>query len=714
VLKINRIVLEDFLNIERCDLDTDARVVLITGPNGSGKSAVLEAIRTILSSKKRADKYNEYIRQGCNRATIHLEAVVNGKDTTFDVELNLKKGAAFGMTIVHDGSEYRLTEAQDLLKSFDFDYYSDIVLTMQNDQDITELSPGARSVYLQRLLNFDFEKQKQRVRSDLDDLAIKRSDLKREASTIEALMEREGKLLREEIPESRYDSEEEETERDVLQARLDSMEEGRREKTRLMELKSQLSMEAVGVEREIGSLERRIEEIDVLEKKLTRKAAERDEARVELNAEKESIGISGSKLEKVAEETATLRNILGDHESILRAHRALLDEVNRMKALSDDGICPTCGQKTDDHNDEIIGDLKIRYVRIANRPIEGWDPTSYDDILSEMTISMPHLVSEVERMTLQLKQHEKDSGDLQLSMKMSEARIGSLENKISSLAEDILVIEVPTDGSELESELEGKRKRSVEIASEVEGISDESSRFDDSDWEETVERIGELKRTISEKAVLRTEAAAIELNNVRVREEIERLKARIGEVNQSIGLIQKDTDSKEEALRIFERDLPNYMIVKTCASLQDEMNDFIHSIFPQYDVKLIQGKGGTIFNYTKDRRIDESVSNSWINAKMSSGFERCMLTMAFKQSLCKLYDLDFCVLDECDKAADDNSSDKLFEQILGDETWSQCWVISHKKGTCQSILDSQDDCRVFLARGGRISEVDSPFEGDPD
>jgi chromosome segregation ATPase len=139
------------------------------------------------------------------------------------------------------------------------------------------------------------------------------------------------------------------------------------------------------------------------------------------------------------------------------------------------------------------------------------------------------------------------------------------------------------------------------------------------------------------------------------------------------------------------------------------MNNFIQNIFPTYSVQLQNSRRGCEFFYTKDNSIVEGQkrNNAYINSKMSSGFEKALLTMAFKVSLCQLYGLNTFVGDEIDGAADDESSEKLFEQLVESSIFDQIFLISHKKNACQTIMENVSDCRVYTAQLGKFQLTES-------
>jgi len=125
MIYVKSIKLKNFTTIREAELDTDNRVIVISGKSGQGKSAIMEAMRIVFSSKKRSDRYNEYILQGKDRAEVIIQAVVAGVDTEFRVDLNYKRGGAFDLTVtqgekniqgIRRGSIFRIPRSGVLLE----------------------------------------------------------------------------------------------------------------------------------------------------------------------------------------------------------------------------------------------------------------------------------------------------------------------------------------------------------------------------------------------------------------------------------------------------------------------------------------------------------------------------------------------------------------------------------------------------------------------
>ena len=640
--------------------------------------------------------------QGHERARIELDTDIHGKKTSFDVEMNHRKGPAFGLTIVQDDKEYKNNEAVEFLKSLDLDYYSDIVLSMQGDQDVTQLSPTARSNYLQRLLNFDFTAQIDRVKSDLQKNTVRRVEIDKVLGIKDSLLKRNVKddLVSSEkisslqksvetIDEVRAELDVKGNEIEALEKRISSLGNSSSELTELNERKIKLLSKK-------GEIEREVKDQDSIRSSLSDKESFLKEKRDCLDRE-ESI------LDSKESDFMSLQAEIDRHRMMCEVSQVYFDKLNRLDELLSEGKCPHCGQDTyktstssiDTLCKEVIEDTNVNKYRI-----DGKNETMRDYVqdLLETGIKTSRRKFEEKTSEFGTVNKERESAVVQVSVMRRD--VESLETEIEDLKRrrddsielDALELKVIDDEvTGIENEVESLKRDGV-LVSKLRTDRDEVSR-----------RFNELQRKLDELQRFERDLDDERTTLRKLSEERASLENEIEEFKKENSLLLKDTEMYEEAIKILDKDLPNYMIVKTCASLQYEMNEFIHQIFPEYDVKLIQKKSGTEFYYTQDRTLGDDVPNAWINSKMSSGFERAMLTIAFKQSLCKMYGLSFIVLDEADGSADDDSSSKLFEQVLGDETFDQLFVISHKKKTCQEILDIEPDSKLYVVESGKVS-----------
>ena len=139
------------------------------GDNGQGKSAVMEAIAVCLAERKRADSVKEFVQKGFEHAKIILEMKYNSVPIIFNVVLNVRGGTPLERDVEYEGKHYINSEVTDLIKELDFTFYSDIILSMQGQDDIATMTPVQRANLLQRLFQFDFTEQVKGINDKIDE-----------------------------------------------------------------------------------------------------------------------------------------------------------------------------------------------------------------------------------------------------------------------------------------------------------------------------------------------------------------------------------------------------------------------------------------------------------------------------------------------------------------------------------------------------------------
>jgi DNA repair exonuclease SbcCD ATPase subunit len=692
------------MNVSRASFDFDHRLAILSGRSGQGKSAIFESISVCLTSKKRSNTYTEYIKQGADRALIHLEAIVSSEPTVFDVSINSdKRQGTFSYTIQHKGQTYKNNDATDLLKSFDIEYYAGIIFSMQYDQDVVDLSPSARSLYLQRLLNFDFEEQKQRVRDDITQLTQTLNKVTNDIAIKDAVIKSNTQKLKV-IDELSFTP----VEYEQITQRINDTN------TVITSLKLKQAdnavkrMEAAEIAAQLHAIDLSIYKIDTEITQLLNAKKQHDEI-------KESIAQFNAALTELTtkiavydkdEETMTakfnaVKLKIAESTDVLNTRSKELSELNGWKKLIDEGVCPHCGQETTDHVAEM-------YERIKG---ESFSNDAFNKKIDEV-----EKIIDGARQSLDVDIDVADNTERLLNDLRTKRAVdtNSLQTTANSIKEFCKRLDEIVYDEDSKTQLSLEKRRQIgeknKLLDKERVIQD---AVDESVESEIARKNAELESML---AVLKTyveeqsQRERDEFDNKRIEDENESLEIERAELVTKSGEINSDLTSRNEALKILEKDLPNYMIIKTCDSLQSEMNDFIHGIFPDYEVRLESSKKGTDFFYTKTKSLPENATNKWITSRMSSGFERAALTMSFKYALCKMYGLSFILLDECDKNADDESSEKLFDAITGDSLFDQLFVVSHKRTLCQYLLDNVEDHIMYTAKRGAFTETESAYD----
>lgn len=654
---------------------SDAHNILLEGDNGNGKSALLDAIALCFAEHRRADKFADYVQNGYNEGVIDLTATINDEKINFHIVLLVEGGTPFNRTVTYKGQTYQNTEVTGLLEKLELPFYSRIIFSMQGSDDIATMSPSVRADYLQRLLQFNFEYPLQKIRNKLTELETNKLYNKSQIEFNEkAIQAKKLKELRE-LPISENVYENYKTEISKLKdevSKKNSLYSGIIEKTnKVNELKSfisdfdnkiNLNARATdllrSIEEKIASDKEQLKEIPTIEK------SENYDSEIEENEKK--IELLNMKIRDSIEEKSELN--------------ATLSKLKEREELHKKGLCPVCGQKTD----FIAEENNVAEIRKISGQILG-------------------ITSDIEKA-------EKEIQEL-------KSLIDEIDTK--KTAEAQLIVDNNSKRTVLEAEIAGYSRQKSGITFYELSESDYNDSVKEKDlleeeifktqkevdaFKEKEARIEFLQKEIDEFSDTLLQNSWIEKDNEKIRAEIDNYKSQIEKLKENVITQEKTYEYHKEAKKLLELDLPNYLIVKTCAKLEQEMNDFIHIVFPNMYVALFQKKRGVEFFYSKNGPILER--KNCITAKMASGFERSLLSIAFKVALCKAYNLSLSVLDEVDAFASDSNSEKVYTSLIESGIFNQLFIITHKPSTRETIKDMFDNITYFYVEKGKFTEIE--------
>lgn len=717
MIKLVSLQLENFMNINKCSLDLDKQIIIITGRSGQGKSAVFDAIALCLSSKKRSSTYSEYVKQGATHAKVELHCIINNEPIFFNLQINLAKGTPYQMEMHYKDEIYKNTDAENLLSSFDIEYFNDIIFSMQSDdqRDITQLSPTVRSTYLQRLLNFDFQKQKEEITNKIilskeqqhileNDNILKTSLIENEEKNIETikeiiLSEKDIHLIQEDIKDK--------------QKKIDDNQLNQNKIKKLNEEIAFINKDIVSLNISKNSLISKINEFDKLQNSIEENKKNKIENINKIKKIEEDLIILDKNFKSNTEDFEKLYILISKKEADLKVLEDYEQQYAKNLQLFEQKKCPVCGQLTEELAKEQLDNINNSYlifkdIAFINNTLD-LQTKDYPLILKRFKESIEEVTQEKNKLNKELEENKNSNNKIYRNKAINEGNLENLEKEKIKIEEEFKLYEKKlNDNFDYSLELEKVNKSINEKNEKIKLIEKniEEIHIDDISLlsKELVELTNKLNSYFND----------IKLNNeIKIRNEkrlkfIENNKKIIEENNIKIKNIIIQNNIYDEVYVILDKTLPNYMIVKTCASLQSEMNGIIQTIFPLYEVKLINSKKGTEFFYTKDNTIIETKkrNNAWINSKMSSGFEKALLTLAFKISLAQLYGLNIIIGDEIDGAADDESSEKFFELLLANSSFDQVFLISHKKSVCQLIMDNSSDFIAYNVDNGRFNTID--------
>jgi DNA repair exonuclease SbcCD ATPase subunit len=86
---------------------------------------------------------------------------------------------------------------------------------------------------------------------------------------------------------------------------------------------------------------------------------------------------------------------------------------------------------------------------------------------------------------------------------------------------------------------------------------------------------------------------------------------------------------------------------------------------------------------------------------MSSGFEKALLSLAFKISLARMYSCNCLFLDEADGAADEENTQVLYESIIDSGYFDQLFLITHKNNIKEFVVNNYQ-AQIFEVEKGRL------------
>jgi DNA repair exonuclease SbcCD ATPase subunit len=704
VIYIKRLKLANFCNITSADLDFQHKIILLNGKSAQGKSTILDAIALCLTSKKRADKYSEYVKRGTDQASIWMEAEIYGKPISFD--LRIKSGA--WMQVIYENKTYINTEANELLNTFDFNYFADIILSMQGDEDVTKLSPTQRSNYLQKLLNFDFSEHIQKIQLEITGFKQNIQDLDALIFTEESLIinnlnqKKDLKTLR--VPPKYLENLQEQLEQKKLD--LDEAQKNSEDINKLNEQINDKQLELAKINKTISNSKDNLKSIETA-------AADYNKAETMTNELNDKLVNLVYEIDNITVQVPSIKDIINSEEKAIKKleitlfeQKSKLVEINNVLKLLEEKRCPHCGQDTTQLATE---ELKkhIEHVPTDEAIKEAIDQLNNKINLSEEAISLKRISINTQIKSLTELQTNKDK----LNKDVDTIK-GELETYLKVMSDYIAINADPVTVTEYIKELKAsiieKESETKIIENSIRTLTHQKGNLNIGKEDISVlsNEVIDINTKINNYNTQKQLNDKIKKDNAELDIKIEQSKEKQAKYKEDKAKYIQSLSIRTEAMDLLAKHLPNYMVIKTCSSLQTDMNDFIQSVFPEYNVKLQNSKRGVDFTYTNNINLPETAKNKWTTSKMSSGMEKALLTIAFKVALAKSYGINFLVLDEIDSAADSESSEKLFEILLSEIGFTQIVIISHKTQLIETIQNLVDDTSIYKVELGKFKKIE--------
>lgn len=730
MLKLNKLTLNNFMCVEHAELDFNNGVNLIVGSNGQGKSTVLQAVALCLLEDKRSDRYQEFIMLGKENCSVALDAEVKGSPLKINISLN-KKSTGMDRTATYNGRTYTNSEVTTLLDSFDIAYYADLIMSMQDEGDITKLKPSEREAYLQKLFQFDFTEKVNKLKDDLNGIKESIDYQNAQIDFNKKSIDERKTEIRELLPLTFHEGDIQNLNESVktLNDELSNIAELLNKKDILLAQKSELQNKLYISKQNISKYEHEIELINSSKgmiDTLNQKISEYDEINQKLLNEKQDYIAQNEGLDnrlKLEENDKVLisEEIAEQYEDFLKKSSEL-NELNLQLANK----IAECN-----HAQKHMDMVKLRTCPECGHAFDKTDQSKYSEALNSAITAK----TDIEQAKAK-KQDEVFTADanvkaLREKLRNKEIEISGTTNDMSTLNYKIQNIDSQiqvnnNSKTRIENQIQQYSSNTNEVSLYETKITEEKTVLSDIDikigeydaqlgeldgvtksYTEKQAELRDLQQKISEYNNEITQNNLILKNNENIKISIESMNKKIEESKTVVEGYRRQKATYDEAITLLDKTFPAWLILKTCQMLEQEMNNFIQVVFPEMSVKLFQNKRGVEFFYTTN--INNGMiqtKENLLNAKMASGFEKAILSIAFKVALCRAYNLRFAFMDEIDQAGTEENSEALFKAILSNDLFDQLFVISHKPTVRDVINSFAPSLKTFYVNKGKFSTND--------
>lgn len=689
MIKLNTLKLQNFMCVENAELDfKDQKVIILLGDNGNGKSTVLDAISLCLTESKRGDSFKDYIRRGTKEAKIKLDAEVRGSPIIFDITIN-SSGTALDRKVTYLAKRkepFINSEVTTLLEELDLPFFGDILMSAQKADDITSKGPTDRANYLKKLLNFSFEKETAFCKDKIDRA---REDIKKGNEHLDynnnAITIKKNQIQA--IPEDVYSDKKKEIESAIqtVQNQLSKYSGLTDKQRKLNESLNSVLQQKYVVTNSISTINTQIGNLSSMKESLTKYDDDNKKLSNDVLEITQFISNINAELVKLSNEQTELENTKSDFIKRIAEKSSELQTIKKHLSLIDSGKCPECGHVFTNAD-------KAEYEKAYNDISEQLEKLNSESSINQNNLNEVinnKLSKNTELSTLSTKLATCNS-----TISNNTRAREQLNNQIVSLEQ--ISLSLPEKEQELKKLVENE---SV-ITNEQKELEKSLKEYEElnKDLQNGQIQLNEITKQISlrDNIIKTNDIIANEITALNIDSEV---------VQKSIEQAEKDEKVYKEAFTLLSKNLPDYLTVKTCDLLQEEMNNFIHVVFPEMEIRLFQNKKGIEFFYTKEQNYNK---DDMSNAKMASGFEKDLLTLAFKVALCKLYCLPFAFFDEPDGHSSDGNAERLFKSLFTNGIFEQVFFISHKSGVRDIVKSNAEGVRTYYVEHGKFS-LDSNY-----
>jgi DNA repair exonuclease SbcCD ATPase subunit len=698
-MKLLKFKAKNFKNLVDTEIDF-SNYNLISGDNGSGKSSILQGITYCLTDRL-PEKLSEYIRWGEKQFELILDFEHNSNRYHYSVKYS---NASKKELTVNDKDFFRGSDATNQISKLvnaDLLLYSSISEQGQSYSILLE-SPAERLKKFKSILGID---KLIKIVEDLKkDISTKKVECEVVKKEIDLLSSREFTFLEEfvlndisevkkslDIQESyreifnnnenlrkQYELELDKYSRDLIT--LESLKKDLIEKTsKLNSLNKENFNESKYNTLLLKSKQLELDKSEYLNKKSNWEKYEN--TKKNLFNKKDSVNDKKSaiKLYRVS-------SLDFDDSYLKELNERILDRSFNLKTLKNherlakEGKCSTCGQDFKHDVKSIISDI--------------------NDLESEISI----LKEEYQTKKSIWDELQKKNQD---NLKNKEI-IQVYENELEGILKEIESLVVVTEPTEIKfdftflSELDILEKQKLEydkiknlidslqkeiqtLKFQIDSLSSISKPiqpiYDKHLFNETI--YDSLKKELNVYEEKQSRLKFIQEHNKKIEQEEENNKTLIKNKETIYYSTMGDISVLEESRNIIDKQFSSYLIEKGTQYVEYKMNNFFQKCYSRYTVyfRQTESKNSIDFFYN-------DINGKGGSASLCSGFEKQLLSVAFRVALASITGIGFLILDEIDSDASEENSISLYSNLIDSNLFSQIISISHKNDTKEYLLNN--------------------------
>lgn len=698
-MKLLKFKAKNFKNLKDIEI-TFSDYNLISGDNGSGKSSILQGISYCLTDKL-PEKLSEYIKWGENSFELFLEFEHNKDLCSYSVKYSSTSKKDL---IVNGVTHYKNSDAVNYIAKItnpDLLLYSSISEQGQS-YSILQESPADRLKRFKTILGIDrLSKIVENLKKQISENKLKSDLIKKE---IDILSSKQFLYLEEfELPNIS----------DIL-SKLKDQESHKKiyEANRI--IRSKYDIDLNNYYDSVANLKVLISEQESAKKKLNSYVSgDFDDSLYNqlLNNKKEyEIYKSDFENKKQNRETYLIRQssikdkitILEEKKSAIKLYRvknldydqSYLDSLNTSiqnlsiklkqlkthESLAKEGKCPSCGQEfkhdinslrldietTKSELDTLQSEYQMRKSGLEDFQKKFIENSKSKEIIKLYDEQIENLKSELIEL-VEVKEPGNFNYDIGFLTTLENLEKEKQNYEKSKSFIDVLKKQINTFEFEID--------RLSKLTQPVEPVYDSHS-FEEILYES-------LKRDLNIYEEKKSKLEFIQEHNKKIKEDEKNHKNLLKDKETVYYSNMNEISVLEETRNILDKQFSSYLIEKGTEYIEFQMNRFFQKCYNKYSVyfRQTESKNSIDFYYS-------DISGKGGSASLCSGFEKQLLSIAFRVALASITGLGFLILDEIDSDASEENSITLYSNLIESNLFNQIITISHKEDTKEHLLNN--------------------------